>query len=83
MAKTAEPNSAGSQFFICFVPVDHLDGKYTAFGRVVEGMRVLSKLQRTEGLPGAAGLPDKIIKATVVSKRPHEYKPIKRLDKTG
>jgi cyclophilin family peptidyl-prolyl cis-trans isomerase len=83
MAKTAEPDSAGSQFFICFAPVDHLDGKYTAFGRVVEGMRVLSKLQRTEGVPGTPGAPDKIIKATVLSKRPHEYKPVKRLDKTG
>jgi cyclophilin family peptidyl-prolyl cis-trans isomerase len=83
MAKTAEPDSAGSQFFICFVPVDHLDGKYTVFGRVVEGMRVLSKLQRTEGVPGNPASADKIIKATVLSKRPHEYKPIKRLDKTG
>jgi peptidylprolyl isomerase/peptidyl-prolyl cis-trans isomerase B (cyclophilin B) len=80
MTKNREPDSGGSQFFITFAPAGHLDGKNTVFGRVVEGMRVLSKLQRTEGVPGVPGPPDKIIKATVLSKRPHEYKPIKRLD---
>ena len=80
MAKGRDPDSGGSQFFITFAPTGHLDGKHTVFGRVVEGMRVLPKLQRTEGVPGVPGPPDKIIKATVLSKRPHEYKPIKRLD---
>ncbi|MEX0675532.1 MAG: peptidylprolyl isomerase [Pirellulales bacterium] len=80
MAKTPEPNTAGSQFFITFAPTSHLNGKHTVFGRVVEGMRVLAKLQRTEGVPGVPGPPDKIIKATVLSKRPHAYRPIKRLD---
>jgi cyclophilin family peptidyl-prolyl cis-trans isomerase len=79
MAKTAAPDTGGSQFFLTFVPTSHLDGKHTVFGRVVEGFDVLAKLQRTE--PGAPGTPDKIVKATVLSKRPHKYEPVKRFDK--
>lgn len=78
MAKTAAPNSGGSQFFLTFVPTTHLDGKHTVFGRVVDGMDVLSKIQRTEGVPGAT--PDKIIKATVIAKRNHKYVPVTRPD---
>lgn len=80
MAKTQAPDSGGSQFFLCFVPTSHLDGLHTVFGRVVEGMDVLAKLKRTEGVPGKPE-PDKIIKATVLAKRPHAYTPITRPDK--
>ena len=80
MAKTQAPDSGGSQFFLCFVPTSHLDGLHTVFGRVVEGMDVLAKLHRTEGIPGKPE-PDKIIKATVIAKRPHAYTPITRPDK--
>lgn len=69
----AGPNTGGSQFFLCFSQTSHLDGKHTAFGRVIEGMEVLDKLNRTE--PRPTGEPDKIVKATVVRKRDHEYKP--------
>lgn len=79
MAKTAEPDTGGSQFFLTFVPTSHLDGKHTAFGRVIEGMDVLAKLQRTE--PTRPPVLDKIVKATVISKRPHKYEPVKRPDK--
>lgn len=72
----AGPNTGGSQFFLTFVPTPHLDGKHTVFGRVIEGMEVLGKLQRTEGT-SKSGLPDKIIKAEVLRKRDHEYKPVK------
>lgn len=66
-------NTGGSQFFLCFGPTPHLNGKHTAFGRVIEGMEVLDKITRIE--PGRPGTPDKIVKATVVRKRDHEYKP--------
>lgn len=79
MAKGSQRDSGGSQFFFTFSPTPHLDGKHTVFGRVVEGMDVLAKLQRTE--PGDRSVPDKIIKATVLSKRPHPYVPVTRPDK--
>lgn len=81
MAKTAEPDTGGSQFFLTFVPTSHLDGKHTAFGRVVDGMDVLAKLQRTE--PTRPPTVDKITKATVISKRSHKYEPVKKPDKSA
>ena len=45
MARTSAPNSAGSQFYICFGPQPHLDGQYTVFGQVVSGMDVVDKIQ--------------------------------------
>ncbi len=41
MARTADPDSAGSQFYICFAPQPHLDGQYTVFGKVIEGMELI------------------------------------------
>lgn len=76
MAKTAAPDSGGSQFFLTFVPTRHLDGKHTVFGRVIDGMEVLTKLQRIDpGQQGAA--PDRIIAAEVLRKRDHDYTPTK------
>ncbi len=77
MAKTDAPDSGGSQFFLCFRPTDHLNGKHTVFGRVVEGFEVLSKLKRVQPGPRGESPPDadKIVKATVIRKRNHEYKP--------
>ena len=74
----AGPDTGGSQFFLTFVPTGQLNGKHTAFGRIVAGMDVLAKIQRID--PEAEGSkpePDKIIKAEVVRKRDHEYKPNK------
>jgi len=45
MAKTRQPNSAGSQFYICLGPAPHLDGGYTVFGRVIKGMDVVRKIR--------------------------------------
>ena len=44
MAKTAQPNTGGSQFFICYAPQPHLNGKHTVFGQLTQGMDVLTKL---------------------------------------
>lgn len=44
MARSANPNSAGSQFFICVADVSHLDGQYTVFGEVVSGLDVVDKI---------------------------------------
>jgi cyclophilin family peptidyl-prolyl cis-trans isomerase len=46
MARTSEPNSAGSQFYICFEPQPHLDGQYTVFGQVIDGMDIVDKIQK-------------------------------------
>jgi cyclophilin family peptidyl-prolyl cis-trans isomerase len=71
-------DTGGSQFFLTFVPASHLNGKHTVFGRVIEGMDVLAKLRRIDPEDkGSKPDPDKILKAEVVRKRDHEYKPNK------
>jgi len=44
MARTSDPNSAGSQFFICAGDASHLDAKYTVFGKVIEGLGIIDKI---------------------------------------
>jgi cyclophilin family peptidyl-prolyl cis-trans isomerase len=71
----AGQHTGGSQFFLTFLPTPHLNGKHTAFGRVIEGKDILPRLLRVE--PASGGETDKIIRATVVRKRDHEYTPRK------
>ncbi len=61
MARSSDPNSANSQFFICFKPAPFLDRQYTVFGKVVEGMEYIDKIKRGEGQNGEVTDPDKII----------------------
>lgn len=55
MARSDDPDSADSQFFICFGPARHLNGKYTVWGRVVEGMRHVDAIRRGRGESGTVG----------------------------
>ena len=71
----AGPDTGGSQFFLTFIPTEHLNGKHTVFGRVIEGKDVLAKIKRVD--PARGGETDKIIEATVVRKRDHVYEPTK------
>ena len=48
MARAQDPNSAGSQFFICVDDVRRLDNKYTVFGEVIKGMEVADKIVNSE-----------------------------------
>ena len=62
MARSSDPNSANSQFFICFKPAPFLDRQYTVFGKVIEGMDLVDKIKRgDESNNGSVKDPDKII----------------------
>ena len=60
-ARSQDPNSANSQFFICFESAPHLDRQYSAFGKVVKGMEFVDKIKKGEGSNGSVDNPDKII----------------------
>ena len=62
MARSQDPNSANSQFFICFKAASFLDRQYTVFGKVIEGMEFIDKIKRgDENNNGSVSDPDKII----------------------
>ena len=67
MARSSDPNSADSQFFIVFADAPHLDGQYTVWGKVTDGMKFVSKIKRGEGSGGEVADPDKIIKMQIGS----------------
>lgn len=67
-------DTGGSQFFLTFVPTTYLDGRHTVFGRVVEGMDVAASLKRRDPDRPGRFEPDKIISATVLRDRGHDYK---------
>ncbi len=66
-ARTQNPNTANSQFFICFAPASNLDGQYTIWGQVVSGMEYVDQLKKGAGGSGSVSNPDKIIKMRLAS----------------
>jgi len=70
MARTEDPNSANSQFFICFADASFLNGKYTVFGEVTSGMDVVDKIKKGDAASnGTVTNPDKIIKLRFASSK--------------
>ena len=71
-ARTGDPNSANSQFYIMFAPAPHLDGQYTIWGQVTEGMEHVDQIKRGSGGGGTVSNPDRIVKAHLASDAPAE-----------
>jgi len=67
MARAQDENSADSQFFIVFSRAAHLDGKYTVWGKVIEGMNVVGKIKRGDSRSGVVNNPDSIIRMQVAA----------------
>ena len=67
MARAADPNSADSQFFICFAAAPWLDGQYTIWGQVIDGMEYVDHIKKGEGQSGMVADPDKIITLRVAA----------------
>ena len=66
MARTGDPNSANSQFFICFADAPWLDGQYTVWGKVTSGMEHVDAIKKGSAGSGAvSGEPDRIVKMSV------------------
>ena len=66
-ARTSDPNSANSQFYIMFAPAPHLDGQYTIWGQVTEGMEFIDNIKRGSGGNGMVSNPDKIVSMKVAA----------------
>ena len=67
MARSQSPNSANSQFFIMFGSTPQLDGKYTVWGKVVEGMEHVDQIKRGQGRNGSVRQPDRIVQMRVAA----------------
>jgi cyclophilin family peptidyl-prolyl cis-trans isomerase len=67
MARTQDPDSANSQFFIMFAPAPHLNGQYTVWGRVIEGMEHVDAIKRGAGRSGAVENPDRMLRVHVAA----------------
>ena len=65
MARAASPDSANSQFFICFKSAPSLDRQYTVFGKVIKGMEFVDLIKKGEGSNGEVSNPDRIISLSV------------------
>src|SRR5271165_4365352 len=67
MARTSDPNSANSQFYIMFAPAPHLDGQYTIWGQVTQGMEFIDQIKRGSGSGGTVQNPDRIVRMQVAA----------------
>jgi peptidylprolyl isomerase len=65
-ARTSDPNSANSQFYIMFAPAPNLDGQYTIWGQVISGMEFVDKIKRGGG-NGIVSNPDRIVRMRVAA----------------
>ena len=69
MARAQDPNSADSQFFICLEDAPHLNGQYTVWGQVIDGMEYVDNIKKGEGNNGSIiGEPDRIVSMKMKSK---------------
>ncbi len=67
MARSSWPDSADSQFFICFADCPWLDGQYTVWGEVTSGMEYVDMIKKGNGANGEVAQPDEIVSMTVIS----------------
>jgi peptidylprolyl isomerase len=67
MARASDPNSADSQFFICFADAGFLDSQYTVWGKVVSGMEFVDAIKKGSGQSGMVANPDKIVKMQIAA----------------
>ena len=65
MAKTAAPDTGGSQFFLTHLPTPHLDGRHTVFGRITDGLDIARLIEQN----------DEIVTIIITNKRDHDYTP--------
>ena len=76
MARSNNPNSANSQFFIMFAPAPHLNGQYTIVGQVVDGMDVVDAIKLGRGPNGAViGAPDRMVEVRALDSDPEPAAP--------
>lgn len=73
MARSGQPDSAGSQFFIMVDQASHLDGKYAAFGKVIEGMDIVDQIVAVERDGGDKPLEDQKMKSVEVDTKGFDY----------
>lgn len=65
MARSQDPNSANSQFFICLQDLPYLDGQYSVFGNVTQGMEIVDKIKKGHPQSGKVDSPDYIVRAYI------------------
>lgn len=78
MARSQDPNSAGSQFFIVHQDSNYLDGDYAAFGQVVSGMEVVDKIAEVQTDAFDKPLEDVVIEKVVVDAKGFDYSQVEK-----